>query len=40
MEETHPNLHKGLVPDEGTGRMGEGNERLLTGGRSLVPFGI
>ena len=25
---------------KGRGRMGEGNERLLTGGRSLVPFGI
>ncbi|WP_288761978.1 hypothetical protein [uncultured Prevotella sp.] len=22
------------------GEWGEGNERLLTGGRSLVPFGI
>jgi len=40
---THPNLPKGkeLVPDErDEGEWGEGNERLLTGGRSLVPFGI
>ena len=41
--ETHPDFPQGkeLVPDERDGgEWGEGNERLLTGGRSLVTFGI